>query len=75
MPRPGKRIHAIDAAVAAVENVAAPGFDGTQVELEALLLDGLNSGPSVDVDEGYWNRLRADTDAIGRKHLGRNPPQ
>jgi Arc/MetJ-type ribon-helix-helix transcriptional regulator len=35
---------ALDAAVAAVEVAAAPDFEGSQEELEALLLDGLNSG-------------------------------
>jgi hypothetical protein len=35
---------ALDATVAAVEVAAAPGFEGTQEDLEKLLLDGLNSG-------------------------------
>jgi Arc/MetJ-type ribon-helix-helix transcriptional regulator len=38
---------ALDAAVAAVEFAATPGFEGTQEELEALLLEGLNSGQMV----------------------------
>ena len=32
---------ALDAAIAAVETAAAPGFEGTQEELEELLLEGL----------------------------------
>ena len=27
-------------------------------QLEAALLDGLNSGPSIPVDEAYWERER-----------------
>ncbi len=55
---------ALDAAVAAVENAAAPDFEGTQDELEELLLEGLNSGEPVEADETFWNRLRAETDGM-----------
>lgn len=64
---------ALDAAVAAVEIAAAPGFEGTQDELEVLLLEGLNSGEAVEIDEAYWNHLRAETDGLAREHLSRNP--
>ena len=39
---------ALDAAVAAVEVAAAPDFEGSQEELEKLLLEGLNSGEPVE---------------------------
>jgi len=57
---------AIEAAVAAVEIAAAPDFEGTQEELEELLLEGLNSGEPVEADQAFWNRLRAETDEMGR---------
>ena len=55
---------ALDAAVAAVEIAAAPDFDGTQDPLADLILDGLHSGEPVEADQNFWNRLRAETDAI-----------
>ena len=64
---------AIDAAVAAVEIAAAPNFEGTREELEELLLDGLNSGEAVEVDETFWNRLRAETDRIATGCKTRKP--
>jgi hypothetical protein len=64
---------ALDAAVAAVEIAAAPGFEGTKAELEALLAEGQNSGEPVEVDEAFWNRLRADTDQMVADHQARNP--
>ena len=64
---------ALDAAVAAVEIAAAPDFEGTQEELEELLLEGLNSGEPVPADENFWNRLRAETDQIATEHQARKP--
>lgn len=64
---------ALDAAVAAVEIAAAPRFEGAPEELEALLLEGLDSGEAVEADEAYWNRLRAETDALAIEHLTRKP--
>lgn len=64
---------ALDAAVAAVEIAAAPGFEGTQEELEALLMEGLSSGDAIEVDEAFWNRLRAETDQMVAEHRMRNP--
>jgi Arc/MetJ-type ribon-helix-helix transcriptional regulator len=58
---------ALDAAVAAVEIAAAPDFEGTQEELEALLIEGLNSGAPFEADRAFWNRLRAETDEMGRR--------
>ncbi len=62
---------ALDAAVAAVEVAAAPGFEGSQGELEGLLLEGIDSGDAVEAGEAYWTRLRAETDAIAKEHLSR----
>ena len=62
---------ALDAAVAAVEIAAAPDFEGTQEELEELLLEGLNSGEPVAADESFWNRLKEETDTIAAEHLAR----
>jgi len=64
---------ALDAAVAAVEAAAAPGFEGPPEELEELLLEGLDSGEAVEADEAYWHCLRADTDAMAKDHLARKP--
>jgi Arc/MetJ-type ribon-helix-helix transcriptional regulator len=63
---------ALDAAVAAVESVAAPGFEGTPQELEELLAEGLNSGEPVEADEAFWNRVRAKT---GRMVSGHRRPK
>ncbi|MEX2304295.1 MAG: hypothetical protein WD733_25350 [Bryobacterales bacterium] len=62
---------ALDAAVAAVESVAAPGFEGTPEELEELLVEGLNSGEPVEADEAFWKRLRAKTDRMASEHQER----
>ena len=62
---------ALNAAVAAVETVAAPGFEGTQQELDELLLEGLNSGGSIEADETFWNRLRTKTDEMMAEHQTR----
>lgn len=64
---------ALDAAVAAVEIAAAPGFEGTHAELEVLLVEGQNSGEPIEVDEAFWNRLRAETDQMVVEHQARNP--
>lgn len=36
-------------------------------ELEALLLEGLNSGPGVEVTPEWWARHRAELDAKARR--------
>ncbi len=64
---------ALDAAVAAVEVAAAPDFEGSQEELEKLLLEGLNSGEPVEAGESFWNRLKVETDTIAAEHLARKP--
>lgn len=64
---------ALDAAVAAVESVAAPEFEGTREELDALLAEGLNSGEPIEADEAFWERLREKTDRLAVEHQARNP--
>jgi len=59
---------ALDAAVAAVEIVAALDFEGTQEDLEKLLREGSASGQPVEADENFWNRVRAETDTIALEH-------
>jgi Arc/MetJ-type ribon-helix-helix transcriptional regulator len=64
---------ALDAAVAAVETVAAPGFEGTQEELEELLAAGLTSGEPVEADEAFWDRVTAETGRMAADHQARKP--
>jgi Arc/MetJ-type ribon-helix-helix transcriptional regulator len=59
---------ALNAALAAVEVAAEPGFEGTQEELEQPLAEGLDSGEPVEADAAYWARLRADTDRMAAEH-------
>jgi len=53
---------ALDAAVAAVEIAAAPGFEGSQKELEALLLEGLASKELSE--EEFWDSVDRETTAM-----------
>jgi Arc/MetJ-type ribon-helix-helix transcriptional regulator len=65
---------ALDAAVAAVESVAVPGFEGSPQELEALLAEGLHSGEPVEADEAFWNRLTEQTDRMAARQQRSKPP-
>ncbi len=62
---------ALNAALAVVETAAVPGFDGTPTELNALLLEGLNSGEPIEADDAFWNRLRAETDRMATEYQAR----
>ena len=53
---------ALDAAVTAVEIVAAPNFEGTESELEALLLEGIHSN-ELPGDE-FWESVDRETNAM-----------
>lgn len=64
---------ALNAALAVVETVAVPDFGGTPDELETLLLDGMNSGMPIEVDDAFWNRLTMETDRIAAEHRKRKP--
>jgi hypothetical protein len=74
-PEQEQRIHAIvkagaypsaeeslDAAVAAVEIAAAPGFEGSLDELERLLLDGLASAELSE--EEFWTSVDYETTSV-----------
>ena len=60
---------ALDAAVAAVEIIAAPGFEGSQEELEGLLLEGLTSGELSE--EEFWESVDRETNAMLVTHKPR----
>lgn len=62
---------ALDAAVTAVENAVAFEFEGSPQELDALLADGLNSGPDIEVDDSFVQRFTAQTDEMVRNHQAR----
>ena len=57
---------ALDAAVAAFEIAAARGFEGSQDELESLLLDGLASKELSE--EEFWNSVENETDKMLAAH-------
>lgn len=63
----------LDAALTFIESAYEPGFEGTQQELEALLLEGLTSGEPVEVNEAFWMRLTKETDQMIIEH--ENPKQ
>jgi Arc/MetJ-type ribon-helix-helix transcriptional regulator len=53
---------ALNAAVTAVEIAAAPRFQGTDQELERLLLDGLSSKDLTE--EEFWDSVDSETNAM-----------
>jgi Arc/MetJ-type ribon-helix-helix transcriptional regulator len=57
---------ALDAALAAVEIAAAPGFEGSQEELEGLLLEGLASKELSE--EEFWDSVDRETNAMLAAH-------
>jgi Arc/MetJ-type ribon-helix-helix transcriptional regulator len=62
----------VDAAIAAVEQRAVPGFDGSEAELETLLLAGMES-PELPEDE-FWVSVDHATDAMLAEHKTRVHP-
>jgi Arc/MetJ-type ribon-helix-helix transcriptional regulator len=66
---------ALNAALAVVETVAVPDFEGTPDELETLLTEGLKSGEPIEADEAFWNRLTMETDRMAAEHGKRKPGQ
>jgi Arc/MetJ-type ribon-helix-helix transcriptional regulator len=62
----------VDAAIAAVEQRAVPGFHGTEAELETLLLSGMES-PELPEDE-FWDSVDRATDAMLAEHQTRVHP-
>ena len=56
----------VEAALTAVEQRAEPGFDGTEEELEGLLLSGMES---EEIDEGaFWDSVDRTTNAMLVEH-------
>ena len=53
---------ALDAAVVAVELAAASGFEGSQRDLEDLLLEGVASGELSE--EEFWESVDRDTNEM-----------
>ena len=64
----------VDAALAAVEQRAVPGFTGTEEEPDALLAEGLASNELAE-DE-FWDSVNAEPDALLAEHKTgpRHPP-
>ena len=54
---------ALNAALSVVERTAAHGFEGSEGELNALLLEGLDSGEPTDAVD-VWQRVTAQTDQM-----------
>lgn len=55
---------ALNAALAVVGEVCENDFEGSETELDELLLEGLNSGEPIVADVHFWNRLRNETDQM-----------
>jgi Arc/MetJ-type ribon-helix-helix transcriptional regulator len=62
----------VDATIAGVEQRTMPGFDGTEAELETLLLAGMES-PELSEDE-FWGSVDHATDAMLAEHKTRVYP-
>jgi len=56
----------VEAALAAVEQRTAPGFEGTPEDLDALLAEGLTSKELAE--EEFWGSVNAQTDAMLSEH-------
>lgn len=57
---------ALDAAVTAVEIAAAAGFEGSQEELESLLMTGMASRELSEED--FWDSLDRETNTLLAAH-------
>ena len=60
----------VDAALAAVEQRAVPGFAGTPDELDAMLAEGLASKAIVEAE--FWGSVNQQTDTLLAKHKTRS---
>jgi Arc/MetJ-type ribon-helix-helix transcriptional regulator len=56
----------VEAALAAVEQRALPGFTGTPDELDSLLAEGLASGELAEKE--FWNSVQQQTNALLTQH-------
>jgi putative addiction module CopG family antidote len=61
----------VEAALSAVEERSAPGFEGADEELERALAEGLNS-PEL-TEEEFWGSVETQTAAMLDRH--RNSPR
>jgi Arc/MetJ-type ribon-helix-helix transcriptional regulator len=57
----------VNAALDAAE-LESIGWEGTKEELQALIQEGLNSGEGEDLDDGFWDRLKMETDRMAAEH-------
>jgi Arc/MetJ-type ribon-helix-helix transcriptional regulator len=62
---------ALDAAVSAIETAATIDFEGTQEELDALLMEGLAS-PELS-EEQFWDSVDAETNRLLAAHKPGQP--
>ena len=63
---------ALNAALSVVERTAGHGFEGSEDELNALLLEGLDAGEPTDAVD-VWQRVTAQTDQMLAEHETRLP--
>jgi Arc/MetJ-type ribon-helix-helix transcriptional regulator len=56
----------VEAALAAVEQRAVPGFEGTPEELDSLLAEGLASKELSELE--FWRSVDGRTDALLAEH-------
>lgn len=78
-PEQERRVHAVlsrgsyqsveevvEAALAAVEQRAVPGFSGTREELEALLAEGMASQELTE--DQFWDSVNVQTNSMLTEH-------
>jgi hypothetical protein len=61
---------ALDSAIANLESTVDHDFEGSIDELNQLIVEGLNSGPSIEVNDDFWRQLDAKTDKLLLEHQG-----
>ena len=61
-----------NAALSVIERTASYGFEGSEGELNALLLEGLDAGEPTDAID-VWQRVTAQTDQMLAEHETRFP--
>jgi hypothetical protein len=48
--------------MAELKPITSPASFSTELELEALLLEGVNSGPGIEVTPEFWAELHSELD-------------
>jgi Arc/MetJ-type ribon-helix-helix transcriptional regulator len=61
----------LDAALSAFESSHENVFEGSAEELNQLLMEGLNSGDPIEVDDAFWQELKIKTDKMIDEHGAR----